>query len=68
MSDHNLLNGSVCLKGPIGLYLCLGSFSYLSHDVPGTTLIRPSVNVISTKLRVSNGTNAWEYLLSNDSS
>ena len=55
-------------EGAHGSIYLFGIDSYLWHDVPGTVLIRPSVNVISTELRVSNGTNAREYLLSNDSS
>ena len=55
-------------EGTHGFYIFVWDRGYLWHDVPGTALIRPSVNVISTELRVSNGTNAREYLLSNDSS
>ena len=51
-------------KGTHGLFILVWDHGYLWHDVPGTALIQPSFNVISTELRVSNGTNAREYLLS----
>ena len=55
-------------EGAHKVYIFVWIRSYLWHDVPGTVLTRPSLNVISTKLMVSNGSNAREYLLSNDSS
>ena len=54
-------------EGAHKVYILVWDRGYLWHDVPGTALIRPSVNVISTELRVSNSANAREQLLSNDS-
>ena len=54
-------------KGPIGCYLSLGSWLSLAWCSGSGTALTDPVNVISTKLRVSNSANAREQLLSNDS-
>ena len=41
---------------------------YLWHDVPGTALVRPSINVTSTEDRFNNSAISWGHILSSDGS